>query len=137
MLLRLAGLNRWMNHDLIRRDVACNVFSQPARRSKLRLYTSSINRLQFLAWLEAHGLARRNGNLGSSARVATDAGLARAHIEHAESAQLNPIAAGQRILHALKDGFHGQLGLGLGDASPGDHFVDNVELDHERLPRAV
>ena len=57
-----------------------------------------------------------------------------AHIEDPESAQFNAIAAGQRILHALKHGFHCQLGLGLGDASSGDHFVDDVELDHERLP---
>src|ERR1700722_1067200 len=96
-----------------------------------------INRLQFFSRLEAHGLARRNRNLGAGARVAADASLAWAHVEHAESAQFNTIAAGQRILHALKDGFHRQLGLGLSDAGSGDHFVDNVEFNHERLPGAV
>src|SRR5580700_2734281 len=91
----------------------------------------SINRLQFLPRLEPHRLAWRNRHLGSGARVASDARLSRAHVKHAKPPQLNAIAARQRILHALKDGFHRQFGLGLGDAGSGYHFVDNVELDHE------
>jgi len=31
-------------------------------------------------------------------------------------AQLNAVAAGQRIPHAFEDGFHRQLSLSLGDA---------------------
>ena len=52
----------------------------------------SIDRLQFLAGLEADGLARRNRNFGAGARIASDAGLARAHVEHAKSAQFNAVA---------------------------------------------
>ena len=63
-------------------------------------------------------------------------GLARTHVEHAKAPQLNAIAAGQRLLHALEYSFHGQFGLGLGDAGLGHHFVDNVELNHKRLPDA-
>src|SRR5271155_160779 len=98
---------------------------------------TSVDRLQFFPRLEAHRLAGRNRHFSSGARIASDAGLARTHVEHAKSPQLNAIAVGQRFLHALKDGFHRQLGLGLGDAGSGYHFVDNIELDHERLPDAV
>src|SRR5580698_1739503 len=98
---------------------------------------TSVNRLQFLPRLEAHGLPRRNRHLGAGARIASDAGLARTHVEHAKSSQLNAIAVSQRLLHTLEDGFHRQLGLGLGDARPGHHFVDNIELNHEPLPDAV
>src|SRR5580658_302736 len=46
-------------------------------------------RLQFLAGLEASGLARRDTNLLSSARVAADAGLARLYVEHAKAAEFD------------------------------------------------
>ena len=55
--------------------------------------TALLDRLQFLAGLEADGLAGRNVDLGAGARVAANAGLARAHGEDAEAAQLNAIAA--------------------------------------------
>src|SRR5580658_9500273 len=50
---------------------------------------TSINRLQFFPRLKPHRLAWRNRHLGSSARVASNAGLARAHVEHAKPSQLN------------------------------------------------
>src|SRR5579872_860028 len=93
----------------------------------------SINGLQLFAWLEAHCPSWRNGNLGARSWVASYARLSWTHIKHSKSPQLNPIARGQRLLHALENGFHGQLGLGLGNASLRDYFVDNVELDHARL----
>ena len=89
-----------------------------------------INRLQFLAGFEADGYARRNGNFGAGARIASDAGLARAHVEDAEAAQFNAVAGRERLLHALKDGFDGQLRFGLGDPGAVDHFIDDVELNH-------
>src|SRR5438477_5934126 len=95
---------------------------------------SSIDRLQLFARLEAHRLARRNGNFRPSTRVAPDSGLARAYVKHSKAPQLNAIALGERLLHALKNGFDRQLSLGLGNTSFVDHFVDDVELDHERLP---
>src|SRR5208283_2739719 len=93
-----------------------------------------VNRLQFLAGLEADGLAGRNGNFGSGARVASDAGLARTHVEHSETAQFNAIAGGERLLHAPEDGFDGEFRLGLGDPGAVDHFVDDVELNHGLPP---
>src|SRR5580698_5415304 len=53
---------------------------------------TSVNRLQFLARLEPHRFARRNRHFGSGARIASDAGFARAHIKHAKSPQLDAIA---------------------------------------------
>src|SRR5207237_3281738 len=87
-----------------------------------------IDRLQLLAGLETHRFSRRNGNLRPGTRVASDAGLARAHVKHAETAQLDSVAFRQRLLHALEDGFHGQLGFGLGDAGLVNHFVDMSSL---------
>src|ERR1017187_589307 len=132
MLLRLAGMQA---KPL---DEACADpwdLRKPKPGSRKPLF--SIDRLQFFSRLKAHGLARRNRHFGAGARVASDAGLTRAHVKHAKSAQLDAIAVGQRLLHALKDGFHRQLSLGLSDAGSGHHFVDNVELNHERLPDAV
>src|SRR5208283_642803 len=97
---------------------------------------SSINRLQFFAGLEADRLTGRNRDFSAGARVASDAGLAGADIEHAKASQLNAMAVRQRLLHALKDSFHRQLGLGLGDAGSSYHFVDDVELNHGRPPGA-
>src|SRR5208282_830528 len=93
-----------------------------------------VNRLQLLAGLEADGLAGRNGNFGAGARIPSNAGLARTHVEHAETAQLNAIAVRERLLHALEDGFDGKLRLGLGDPGAVDHFVDDVELNHGYPP---
>src|SRR5258708_74419 len=47
---------------------------------------TSIDRLQFFPGLEPYGLARRNRDLGPGAGVASNAGLARTHIEYAKSA---------------------------------------------------
>ena len=93
-----------------------------------------IDRLQFLAGLEADGLARRNRNFGASARIPPNACLARTHVEHTKTAQLNAVAGGERLLHALEHGLDCKLRLGLGDPGSVDHFIDDVELNHGSLP---
>src|SRR5712691_4819202 len=75
---------------------------------------SLIDGLQLLAWLKAHGLAGWDRHLGAGARIATDAGLARPDIEYTKSPQFNAIAFGESCFV--------------------NHFINNVELDHERLP---
>lgn len=90
--------------------------------------------LQLFTGLKADRLARRNGHLGASPRVASDAGLARAHVKNAEAAQFNALTTRECPLHGLKDGLNSHLGLGLGDACAVDNFVDDIELDQERLP---
>src|SRR5678815_3873324 len=92
-----------------------------------------VDRLQLFPRLEAHGFARRNGNFGARPRISSNASLAWTHIEHAKSAQLNPIALRQRTLHALENRFNGEFRLGLRDASFIDHFVNDIELDHGRI----
>src|ERR1035438_9186263 len=92
-----------------------------------------LDRLQFLARLKANRFAGGNIDLGAGARVASNAGLARPHGEDAEAAQLDAIAARQRLLHALKYGFHRGFGLGLGDTGLGDDFVDQIQFDHKWL----
>src|ERR1700730_1732076 len=89
-----------------------------------------VDRLQLLAGLEANRLARRNRYLGAGARVAPYAGLARPHVKHSKASQFNAVALGQRSSHAFENGFHGQFGLGFGNAGLVHHFIDDVELDH-------
>jgi flavin reductase (DIM6/NTAB) family NADH-FMN oxidoreductase RutF len=89
--------------------------------------------LQFLARLETDGLAGRNGDFSASARIAADAGLARADVEDAESAKLDAFAASQSPLHAFEDGFDGHFRFRLGNAGPVDYFIDDVEFDQCRL----
>src|SRR6267154_3478782 len=89
-----------------------------------------VDRLQLFTRLEAHGLAGRNADLSAGPRIAPDAGLARAHIEHAEAAQFDAVALSQGALHALKDRLHRLLGFCLGDAGLSHNFVDDIELDH-------
>src|SRR5580658_7893018 len=133
MLLRTPG-----SHAKSIEEVAEDLMSlEPEARGQKLEAVLSIDRLQFFPRLEAHSFAGRDRHFGAGARVASDASLARTHVEHAKPTQLNAITVGQRLLHALKDGFHRQLGLGLGDAGSGHHFVDDVELNHTRLPDAV
>src|ERR1700692_1464011 len=69
-------------------------------------------RLQFLAGLEAHRFAWWNADFLAGARIAANAGLARAHVEHAEAAQLDSFPFAERILHRSKNSFDGLFGLG-------------------------
>src|SRR5579862_3288960 len=98
---------------------------------------ASLDGLQFLAGLKAHGFPGRNRNLGAGPRVAPNASLSGANVEHAKSTQLNTVASGKRTLHALEDRFDGQFSLGFRDSSLVHHFIDNVEFNHRRLPRAL
>ncbi len=90
--------------------------------------------MQFLAGLEADGLAGRNVDFSAGARVAANAGFARADVENAETAKLDAIALRQCLFHRLEDDFHRALGLCLGDASPAHDFVNDIELNHAAAP---
>ena len=89
-----------------------------------------LQRLQLLAGFESHGFARRNRYLSAGARVTSDSGLARPHIEDAEASQLDAFAMGQGPLHALEDSLDGHLGLSLGYPRFIDYFINDIELDH-------
>ena len=74
--------------------------------------------LQLLARLEPDCFARRDGDFGSRSRVAADSGLARTHVEDAESPQLDSLALAQRVLHSFENGFDGHFGFRLSNARP-------------------
>src|SRR5271169_5135170 len=67
------------------------------------LHGDSRERLEFLAWLEAHSLTGRDVDLLSGARVAADARLARFDVEDAEAAQFDALSTAERILHGFED----------------------------------
>ena len=53
--------------------------------------------------------------------------------EHTKAAKLDAVAPGERLLHAFKDGLDRHFGLGFGDASLGDNFVNQIQFDHKWL----
>ncbi len=63
-----------------------------------------IQQVKFLARLEANSLARSDRDFRAGPRVAADSCLARADIEDAKAAQLDPVAGSERFFQALKDG---------------------------------
>jgi hypothetical protein len=92
--------------------------------------------LEFLAGLEANCFAGRDIDLLARTRVPPDASLARFHIEDPEAAKLDAFPAAERVFHSLEDGFDRLLGFGPGDICFLYDSVDEVELDHNTLPRS-
>src|SRR5215471_10244259 len=90
-----------------------------------------VDGLQLFSRLEAHGFAGGNIDLGSGARIAADARLARAHVEHAKAAQFNALALAQRFFHAGENRLYRQLSFGFGYAGLVHYFIDDIELYHE------
>ena len=62
-----------------------------------------IQQVKFLARLEANSLAWSDGDFRTGPRVAADPRLTRAHIENAETPQLDSVARSKRLLQALED----------------------------------
>src|ERR1039458_9570771 len=91
--------------------------------------SASLQRVQFLAWLEANGLAGSDVDLSPGAGVAADAGFARADAEDAKSAQFDALAGRQSLLEALEDRVHCRLSFGTRQASALDHVVNDILLD--------
>src|ERR1035441_4133523 len=84
---RGAGMTQTPGWGLAR---SCCAAREAARRDAGA--TLLVNGLQFLAGLEADGLAGRYGHFGAGARVPSNAGLARTHVEDAKTAQFNAVA---------------------------------------------
>lgn len=68
-----------------------------------------IQQVKFLARLEANSLAWSDGDFRTGPRVAADSRLTRAHIEHAKTPQLDPVARSKRLLQALEDRVDGRF----------------------------
>jgi hypothetical protein len=99
---------------------------EAAEKSKLQ---SSVDGLQFLAWLEAHRFAGGNADLGAGSGIAADAGFAGTDTEHSKPAQLNALACGESLFEALKYRVYRRLGLGAGQACALDHVMYDVLLN--------
>jgi hypothetical protein len=92
-----------------------------------------LNGLKVFARLEAHRFPGWNTHFFAGSRIAANARLARPDVEHAKTAQLDPVAFCQGILHGLKYGFHGNLGLGLGESSAVNNLVHDIVFNHADL----
>jgi hypothetical protein len=100
---------------------------------RIRDANGSSERLQFLAGLEAHGFAGRDADFLAGAWIAANTGLARAHIEHSEAAQLDTLALTERIFHCSKNGFDGLFRFSAAYTRLGYNGIHNVQLNHTSL----
>ena len=93
-----------------------------------------VHLVQFFSGLEAYGLAWCDADLGSGARVASDAGLAGLDGEDAEATQLDAVARNQRLFHAAEDGIDRALRLRSGKSGSLDDPLDQVLFNQLRPP---
>jgi hypothetical protein len=87
---------------------------------------SRFENVQFLTWLEAYGFARSDGNFGAGAWISANSGLAGAHAEDAEAAQLDAVAFGQRLLQTFEYGIDCCFGFVPRQARSFYNVMDNV-----------
>jgi hypothetical protein len=94
----------------------------------------ALERLQFLAGLEAHRFPGRNADFLAGARISADACLTGTDVEYTEAAQLDSFTFAKRTFHGFKDRFHGLFGLGAAYSGLVYHRIYNIQLDHCSLP---
>lgn len=101
--------------------------------SPLRGRLVLVEDVEFFAGLEAHGFAWGDGDFGSGAGIAANAGLAWLHGEDAEAAKFNAVALHEALLHGFEDGI--DCRLGLGPDQPGTLYdsLNQILLDHLAL----
>lgn len=75
------------------------------------LADSSVEQVEVFARFEADGFTGGDGDFGTGAGVAADAGFAGFDGEDAEAAQFNAVARSQRVLHRREDGIDGGFRL--------------------------
>ena len=96
-----------------------------------------LQRLQFLAGLEADGFARGDADFSAGAWIAADAGLAGADAEDAEAAEFDAFSCCEGFFEALKHRIDGRFCLGSRKACALDHLMNNILLDQCRRPLMV
>src|SRR5271169_6285339 len=99
----------------------------------MRFGCAGSERLQLLAGFEAHRFAGRDADFLAGARIAADASLAGADVEHAKTAELNALAFAKGVLHGFEDGLDGLLRLGPAHTRLAHHRIHDIELDHTSL----
>jgi len=90
-----------------------------------------IEQVKLFARLEANSFAGRDADLGSSARIASDTGLAGTHVEYAEAAEFNAFTAGERLLHTIEDGVYGSLRFCPWQSRTFHYALDKVLLNQK------
>src|SRR5262249_34959671 len=105
-----------------------------ASRGRNRREEDPTNRLsdvlEVFTRLEADRATWRDAHFFARPWIAADAALPRLHLEHAEPAQLDALAALHGDPHRIEDGVDRHLGFYLGNVGYFRHFVDDVDLDH-------
>lgn len=76
------------------------------------IYSAQLVReVHFLARFKSHCFSRNDGNLCASARITSNTGFARPHIEDTKAPQLDPVPGPQGILQAIENGIHSCFNL--------------------------
>ena len=70
-----------------------------------------VKEVEFLAWLEADGFARGDGDFRAGAGVAADSGFAGLDGEDAKATEFNAVSANEALLHAVEDGVDSGFGF--------------------------
>jgi hypothetical protein len=83
-----------------------------------------IEDLEIFSGLKANSFAGSDGDLGTGARIASNAGFAGLDSEDAETAQFDAVAVGEGFLHGFEDSVHGGFCLGTGKAGALDYPLD-------------
>jgi hypothetical protein len=93
--------------------------------------------LQFLPGFETDGLTRGYGHLFAGAGISPDAPFAGLDDENAKTAQLDPIAARERVLHRIEERFDCLFGFQLRYAGLVGKPINDIEFDHGIWPPAL
>src|SRR5215831_3820726 len=83
--------------------------------------------LEVFARLEADSATRRDAHFLAGARVTADAALTGLHLEYAESAQFDTLAALHGGSHRIENRVDCHLGFDLGDVRDFRNLVDDVD----------
>ncbi len=84
------------------------------------------NDVELFSGLEPYSLAGSDAHLGTGARIAAYAGLARAHAEDAKTAQFDALTCCKGLLQPFEHRIHGCLSLSTGQSGALDDMVHNV-----------
>jgi len=96
--------------------------------------------MELFTGFEADGFAGGDGDLGTGAGIASDAGFAGFDGEDTETAEFDAFATAEGGFHGLEDDIDGGLCLGSREARALHHSLNQVLLDHLYaflLPRGV
>jgi len=86
--------------------------------------------VEFLAWLEADGFARGDGDFRAGAGVAADSGFAGLDGEDAKATEFNAVSANEALLHAVEDGVDSGFGFDSRQAGSLNNPLNQVLLNH-------